>query len=70
MALYRQSVHDLLNARIPLANTEEPEISPCVQPLRIQRAWEHAVERKVGLRTLNEVRPQHPVVSEAAMNAR
>jgi hypothetical protein len=45
MASYGQSAHDLLNARIPLANPEEPEISPCVQPLRIQTALEHAVEK-------------------------
>lgn len=44
MASYGQSVHYALNARILLANPEEPEISSCVQPVRIQSAWEHAVE--------------------------
>ena len=35
MASSGQSGHYVLNARILLANPEEPEISPYVQPLRV-----------------------------------
>ena len=69
MAPCGQSAHDLLNARILLANPEEAKFHS-VCNFFAYRALGNMLWRKVGLRTLNEVRRQHPVVSEPAIIAR